>query len=198
MKSAEYTRSQIVAYVRQEMRMHGIHTWTMDDVAHGMRMSKRTIYQVFSTKRQLVETCLSLMSDDEHTRLSEQIMQMMSPVQILFHVVDSYINLLHSWGPALLADMAADSNYEMFLHREELFWQQQIQEPFQECHQQNLLVVHSEFELFARHLQTFLWEQALNGLPYDVQHLSGCALLRGLFRFEEIANIDKHVSLVAC
>ena len=53
MKRSETARQQVVDYVRQEICRHGVSKLTMDDIARGMRVSKRTLYQLFPQK-----TCL--------------------------------------------------------------------------------------------------------------------------------------------
>ncbi|MBO7418431.1 MAG: TetR/AcrR family transcriptional regulator [Bacteroidaceae bacterium] len=55
-RSELYTRIVVVA--SELFRRQGIKRVTMDDVAHGLRMSKRTIYEIFREKEQLVTACV--------------------------------------------------------------------------------------------------------------------------------------------
>ena len=43
----EKVRCQIIEYTKHEMYLHGADGLTMDDIAKGMKMSKRTLYKLF-------------------------------------------------------------------------------------------------------------------------------------------------------
>ena len=43
----ETARRQIIDYTKPEMILHGVSRLTMDLIAQGMGMSKRTLYQLF-------------------------------------------------------------------------------------------------------------------------------------------------------
>lgn len=54
----EYTEKRIVAFTSQSLRQYGIRAVRMNDIAKNMNISKRTIYQVYNTKNNLINTCL--------------------------------------------------------------------------------------------------------------------------------------------
>ena len=43
----ETLRCRILDYTKREMYQHGADGLTMDDIARGMKMSKRTLYKLF-------------------------------------------------------------------------------------------------------------------------------------------------------
>ena len=47
----ETLRCRILDYTKREMYQHGADGLTMDDIARGMKMSKRTLYSSFPAKR---------------------------------------------------------------------------------------------------------------------------------------------------
>jgi AcrR family transcriptional regulator len=51
-------RQRILAAAREQFLAHGFHRVTMDDLAEGLRMSKKTIYAHFSSKSTLLEAML--------------------------------------------------------------------------------------------------------------------------------------------
>lgn len=64
----ETARRQIVDYTKQEMILHGVSRLTMDLIAQGMGMSKRTLYQLFPSKVCLVRICLAEFAAEKHNR----------------------------------------------------------------------------------------------------------------------------------
>ena len=64
-KNAE---KRIIAFTSQSLKEYGIHAVRMDDIAQNMSMSKRTIYQTYITKDNLIYICLQSYRsmDDEY------------------------------------------------------------------------------------------------------------------------------------
>ena len=53
----ESTEKRIIAFTSQSLRQYGIRAVRMDDIARNMNISKRTIYQIYTTKDNLINTC---------------------------------------------------------------------------------------------------------------------------------------------
>lgn len=53
----ENTEKRIIAFTSQSLKEQGIRAVRMDDIARNMNMSKRTIYQAYITKENLIYIC---------------------------------------------------------------------------------------------------------------------------------------------
>ncbi len=81
------------------MYLHGADGLTMDDIAKGMKMSKRTLYKLFPSKTCLFRICLSDFTNGIRSCLKQSQMRMDSScMQVLFATVNGYLTLLHSLG----------------------------------------------------------------------------------------------------
>ena len=102
------------------MYLHGADGLTMDDIAKGMKMSKRTLYKLFPSKTCLFRICLSDFTNGIRSCLKQSQMRMDSScMQVLFATVNGYLTLLHSLGKTLLLDIAANEDYRASFKREE-------------------------------------------------------------------------------
>lgn len=71
----EANRNHVIEVATKAFHSQGIKCVTMDDIAHQLTMSKRTLYQLFSDKEELLLACIKKHQDDERqelTRISEQ------------------------------------------------------------------------------------------------------------------------------
>ena len=101
------------------MYLHGADGLTMDDIAKGMKMSKRTLYKLFPSKTCLFRICLSDFTNGIRSCLKQSQMRMDSScMQVLFATVNGYLTLLHSLGKTLLLDIAANEDYRASFKRE--------------------------------------------------------------------------------
>lgn len=85
----EKVRCQIIEYTKHEMYLHGADGLTMDDIAKGMKMSKRTLYKLFPSKTCLFRICLYDFTNGIRSRLKQSQMRMDSScMQVLFATVN--------------------------------------------------------------------------------------------------------------
>lgn len=190
----EKVRCQIIEYTKHEMYLHGADGLTMDDIAKGMKMSKRTLYKLFPSKTCLFRICLSDFANEVRNHVQrKQIRMDSSCMELLFITVDGYLTLLHSLGKKLLLDIASDKEYCSSFEREEAFWLQQLIDVLTHCRICGYLLPGVDPDRFAPDLQEIIYQSCLQGTPYLVQRMLNYALLRGLFKMDGIRYIDEHL-----
>lgn len=192
----ETQRGQIIDYTKQQMFLHGASGLTMDDIAKGMKMSKRTLYKLFPSKVCLFRICLSDFANDIRSHIQQKQVRMDSScMQLLFMTVNGYLTLLHSLGKTLLQDIAADEEYRSSFEREKGFWLQQLINVMTHCKICGYLLPGIDPDRFAVDLQEVIYQSCLQGTPYLVQRMLNHSLLRGLFKVDGISYIDDHPEL---
>lgn len=190
----ETLRGQILNYTKREMFLHGASGLTMDDIARGMKMSKRTLYKLFPSKSCLFRICLSDFANEIRMHIQQkQACLDNSCMQQLFTIVNGYLTLLQALGKTLLRDIAADEEYSASFQREEAFWLQQFIDVLTYCKIGGFLLPDIDPDRFAADLQEVIYQSSLQGTPYIVQRTLNHVLLRGLFRVEGIRYIDEHL-----
>ena len=190
----EKVRCQIIEYTKHEMYLHGADGLTMDDIAKGMKMSKRTLYKLFPSKTCLFRICLSDFANEVRSHVQrKQIRMDSSCMELLFITVDGYLTLLRSLGKKLLLDIASDKEYRSSFEREEAFWLQQLIDVLTHCRICGYLLPGVDPDRFAPDLQEIIYQSCLQGTPYLVQRMLNYALLRGLFKMDGIRYIDEHL-----
>ena len=63
-------RAQVIEVATHLFHTQGIKNVTMDDIAHALTMSKRTLYQIFADKEDLLLACVVNHNEAEHERMS--------------------------------------------------------------------------------------------------------------------------------
>ena len=101
----EAQRGRILDTALALFRQHGVKAVTMDDVAHALTMSKRTLYQTFRDKEDLL---LEAVKKSRRTELEEMesIAQEKDKVlEILLTAMDRRMKELETIAPAFFADI---------------------------------------------------------------------------------------------
>lgn len=79
--AADDTRLRIISYSLQEFLRQGIRRVKMDDVASALGISKRTIYEMFADKEQLLLECMRMSAAKMRETVKEQAARSKSPVE---------------------------------------------------------------------------------------------------------------------
>lgn len=66
--SRENLRERVVDIAIKAFLEAGVSAVTMDSIAHGLSMSKRTLYQLFGDKEELLLACFRRLQEQEHKR----------------------------------------------------------------------------------------------------------------------------------
>ncbi len=70
MQQRDEVRQHVISVASKLFHSQGIRSVTMDDIAHKLTMSKRTLYQLFADKEELLLACLEHHDRAEHERLT--------------------------------------------------------------------------------------------------------------------------------
>ncbi|MCM1041982.1 MAG: TetR/AcrR family transcriptional regulator [Bacteroides sp.] len=96
---------QMLEQISDLFLKYGLRSTSMDDICRHLNMSKKTLYQYFENKEQLVEAVFMMRHQDfdfEHIR---QKIQPVSAIQILFGTVDHFLQVQQSLLPANMFDL---------------------------------------------------------------------------------------------
>ena len=91
----EHTRKRIIAFTSQSVKQYGIRAVRMDIIAQHTNVSKRTIYQVFATKDNLINTCLEAYSGRMQNRFQLIAYNNPDPLACLWETCKAYIENLY-------------------------------------------------------------------------------------------------------
>ena len=85
---------RVVDYATQEFFSKGVKQVTMDDIAKGLQMSKRTLYQLFADKEQLIIACIEVIAEREHELVLSLIGQNHNVLEIILRVIEHRVKTL--------------------------------------------------------------------------------------------------------
>lgn len=104
MKS-EHVRNIILDKAREEFLLHGIKAVKMDDIAAALHMSKRTLYQVYDNKRDLVADVLFMQSERLKKRMIEFAENHDNPMDTLLEFFRIQLDNYSQTNPKFFADL---------------------------------------------------------------------------------------------
>jgi TetR/AcrR family transcriptional regulator, cholesterol catabolism regulator len=98
-------KERILVRAHELFNKYGIRSVSMDDLSAGLGMSKKTLYQYFSDKEELVDACFSgVMEHNRHQCLADQ-KRAENPIHEIFLAFDMTQEMFAEMNPSVLYDL---------------------------------------------------------------------------------------------
>lgn len=104
-RSRELLKQTIIDLAIQLFRSTGIKAITMDDIARKMGMSKRTLYQIFTDKEDLLMACVERGREEEEEMRQIVIAQADNMLEVVLYVLGTHMNFLKNVKPSFFKEM---------------------------------------------------------------------------------------------
>lgn len=101
----EKKRSKVVKSAMELFRKNGIKDVTMDDIAHSLTMSKRTLYELFTDKESLLLYCVKTEGLWQRDRLHECVVNVANVLEPVLYDFSIKMEGLSEMAPSFFSDL---------------------------------------------------------------------------------------------
>lgn len=118
------TKERIIEVATEMFREYGIKSVTMDDMANQLSISKKTIYQFFKDKDEIVVTCTSKMLKEQEREICRFRSESKDIIDELIQTMEYFKKVLRVINPTFISDMEKyhPKAWQLFLnHKENCF-----------------------------------------------------------------------------
>lgn len=184
----------------------GIKAVTMDDIAHELTMSKRTLYQLFSDKEALLKACFTEMEQQHMVRMQKVMSEADNLLEVIMNDFAFKLQRLQNVSPQFILDIARYPEILRFVEERRAATSQRARDFLLRCVQEGLLREDVNYEIvydiFSSHVDMGRTEDLLkkHSLPdmfynFVLVYLRGCATPRGAVLMDEFFKKQKAKNL---
>lgn len=139
-------RKRLIVFTSQQFKQKGIRATRMDAIAHGLNISKRTIYEVYKTKDNLIGACL--VSYSERTKNLFRIIECGSqcPLPRLLGTSKAFVENLYKGENAFWHDVTSHYGYIYDAIRE--IWYAELARRVSDCQTEGLVMPGLDVDCF--------------------------------------------------
>lgn len=106
---------KILRYATQQFRRKGVKGVRMDDMAVGLGMSKRTLYELFGNKETLLLESIRYVGRQHQTQYAQFAQQAQTPVEVYVYAVTVQLRDIDSINPAFMSEASRYAPVRQFL-----------------------------------------------------------------------------------
>ncbi|SHI32610.1 transcriptional regulator, TetR family [Tangfeifania diversioriginum] len=98
-------QEKIIEEATHQYFQYGIRNVTMDGIATGLGMSKRTVYEIFKDKNELVHECLKSIKQKHNAKNQEIVTTSTNVIETIFSFMQEGIKSMNAINPVFFRDM---------------------------------------------------------------------------------------------
>ena len=195
----EHVENGIVAFTSQSLRQYGMRAVRMDDIAKNMSVSKKTIYRLYRTKNELINSCL-----ESYLRRVENIFRLIRTdssdmLACLWKVSEAYIDNLYRGSGPFWRDVLRYSEYEYIYAAYNRVWSSELKNIISTCRYEKDVVPDFNIPVFLNSFTTVLYHARLVECTPAMLRNSAYYMLRGIMtarggeRFKQLVPLCEKV-----
>ena len=124
----------------------------VDEIAQTLGISKRTLYEMFTDKNDLVSACLEAMSHQQRERIVAcRKRRGGNPLQKVLRLTNEYIDNLYTVDHRFLSDISRKIIFAEHYDEHREFWRRELTDYLETCRQEQLLLPEIDAPAFADH-----------------------------------------------
>lgn len=186
------TREEIIRTTQELITRNGIRAVRVDEIAQTLGISKRTLYEMFADKDDLVNACLDFMGSRQRERIaSYRKRHSRSSLQRVFKLVYEYIDALYMVESSFLSDIRHKVIYAEHFDEHREFWRSELAHHLNGSREEQLLLSEIEPTSFADRILDTILELRLNNATREEVYLFCRTILRGAATQSGIDRIDR-------
>lgn len=193
-------KEDVIRMTWQLITRHGIRAVRVDEIAQCLGMSKRTLYELFPDKTNLIAACLEQTGRQQKEKIA-QLREEYSgdPLQKLFRIIGKYLGDIYLVDCEFLSDMKEKSDFTEAYNNDSRFWREEIGSAVQSAIDSDNLLADVNPTALTDRLLSSLFESRLRGVSRREQQqfcraiLRGCATRQGIERIDRLHESDPDI-----
>ena len=186
------TKEEIIHATQELIARNGIRAVRVDEIAQTLGISKRTLYEMFADKEDLVSACLDFMCHQQQERITAyRKRRSRSSLQRAFKLVYEYIEHLYTVESSFLSDLRHKIIFAEHYDEHREFWRRELTDYLETCRQEQLLLPEIDAPAFAEQVMNTILDLRLNGTVREELRLFCRTILRGAGTRKGIELIDR-------
>lgn len=186
------TKEEIIRTTQEFISRNGIRAVRVDEIAQTLGISKRTLYEMFTDKNDLIGACLDAMRNEQQQQIVAcRKRRSGNPLQKTLRLMNQYIENLYKVDHSFLSDLRRKVVFAEHYDEHREFWLKELSLLLDTCRKEELLLPEIDASAFADQLMGTLLDLRLNGTSREELSLFCRTILRGAATRQGIELIDR-------
>lgn len=135
------TKEEIIRTTLDLITRNGLRAVRVDEIAQMLGISKRTLYEMFADKNDLISACLNDMARQQRQHIdADRKRRSGNALQKTLRLVNTYVDSLYKVDPSFLSDIRHKIVFAEYYDEHREFWFRELTRDFDVCRNEGLLL----------------------------------------------------------
>ena len=172
------TKEEIIRTTLDLITRNGLRAVRVDEIAQVLGISKRTLYEMFADKNDLISACLNDMARQQRQHIdADRKRRSGNALQKTLRLVNTYVDSLYKVDPSFLSDIRHKIVFAEYYDEHREFWFRELARDFDICRNEGLLLAEIDSRSLAEQLIGTLFELRLNNTSREEGYTNAAKLL---------------------
>lgn len=186
-------KEKVIRTTAQLITQYGIRHVRVDEIAQNLGISKRTLYELFHDKTDLVNCCLEDIKCRQRSRITSYLQkEIRNPLQNIFWLMNEFIGALYAVDTEFLTELKRKTDYAQKYQENKLFWTTHLEELLQEGQREEYFLNDTDMNMISVRMLVSMQDSRVAGRARSEQEDFCRIMLRGLSTSKGIEWIDTH------
>lgn len=186
------TKEEIIRTTLDLITRNDLRAVRVDEIAQVLGISKRTLYEMFADKNDLISACLNDMARQQRQHIdADRKRRSGNALQKTLRLVNTYVDSLYKVDPSFLSDIRHKIVFAEYYDEHREFWFRELARDFDVCRNEGLLLAEIDSRSLAEQLIGTLFELRLNNTSREELYMLSKTILRGAATQAGIDWIDQ-------
>ena len=187
----EALRLHIIEAASQAFHAQGIKNVTMDDIAHSLTISKRTLYQVFSDKEELLLACIRKHTEENEAYLESHIAEDSNVMEFLLTIMAQKMKEMHTIKPSFFTEILKYPKVMDYFNHKQMMQENDavnfLNKGIEQGYFRNGINFHIVYNQLSEGVNTIIRNKVLTSYPQIevfrntvIPYIRGCATQKGV------------------
>lgn len=181
-------RKELIIFTSQSLKQYGFRAVRMDTIAHNMKISKRTLYEIYGTKDNLISNCFISYLDRTKNMFEITKYNASDPLKYLFDISKQYINNLYKAECVFWLDIT--KYYPHIYHSIQKIWTDELERSLLNCKNKLLIGPDIDIKSFLHSFVCLLYSARISNLPIEMSYKSAFYMMRGILTISGVMKMD--------
>ena len=186
------TKEEIIRTTQDLIARNGIRAVRVDEIAQMLGISKRTLYEMFADKNDLIGACLTNMARQQRKTLASNRRRCGNPLQKALRLANTYIDNPYTGDASFLVDIPNKVLFAEYYNENRGFWFSELTRDLETCRKEELLLAEMDAAALTQQLLSSLLELRLNHATREELYLLCRTILRGAATKQGIDYLDRN------
>ena len=174
-------REKILKAALQSITRNGIRAFRVEDLTHHLKISKKTIYQLFPSRIDLVKKCIEKINEPVRNKISLCLnAHKENPMLQILNYTKSFVDGLYEPEEIFWQELQKSNEFRYLFETVRQEWLTGREKILNACKNKGYICSDTNIQYTNRRLQTSLFEARLNNEPYSGQVLFYNIFFRGI------------------